>query len=287
MRFMGLPEILKPCVRQDWAVGAFDTINLEITQAILAGAQAEQAPVIVMVLPSMTDSKDMPGLIAAVRAEAEKVTVPVALIVDHATTLQQVMTGIRLGCSGVMFDASSYPLEENMALTRQVVEVAHAAGVSVEAELGHVGGGDESGRNASARSVLTRVEEAERFVAETGVDALAVSVGSVHGPYTARPELDFERLERLRACLDVPLVLHGGSGIPEEDIRRSAAVGIDKINVWTDVVVPYMASLKTSLSDPAGGYRIRAVLEAGRAAATEVVREKIRLFGGSGKAGCK
>jgi fructose-bisphosphate aldolase class II len=283
MNFVGLPEILDQCVGEAWAVGAFDTINLEITQAILQVADEERAPVIVMLLPSLVSKDDMPGLVAAVRAEAEKVRVPVALHLDHATSLEQVLVGIRVGCSAVMIDASSYPLLDNIALTRQVVEVAHAAGVSVEAELGHVGGGDESGVNASAKSVLTRVEEAERFVAETGVDALAVSIGSAHGPYIAEPELDFERLKQLRESLDIPLVLHGGSGIPDEDMRQAIAVGIDKINVWTDVVLPYMDAIQKKLTDPAGTRRIHDMLSAGRAAAAEVVREKIRLFGSTGK----
>ncbi len=283
MKFVGLPEILGDCVSQTWAVGAFDTPNLEITQAILKAADAERSPVIIMVLPSHTSEEDMPGLVAAIRTEAEKVTVPVALFLDHATTLEQVRAGIGLGFSAVMIDASSKPLPDNISLTRQVVELAHTAGVSVEAELGHVGGGDESGVNASVKSVLTRLEEAERFVAESGVDALAVSIGSAHGPYIKKPELDFERLKQLRESLDVPLVLHGGSGIPDEDVRRLIALGIDKINVWTDIALAYMDALKETLIDPAGPHPLHDVLHTARTAAAEIVTERIRLFGGSGK----
>jgi fructose-bisphosphate aldolase class II len=284
VKFVGLPEILGTCVGEGWAVAAFDTINLEITRAILKSADAERAPVIVMLLPSHIHEEDMPSLTAAIRAEAERVNVPVALLLDHATNLKQVMAGIRLGCSAVMFDASDRPLLENISLTRQVVEIAHAAGVSVEAELGHVGGGDESGARAFTQSVLTQVEEAERFVTETGVDALAVSIGTVHGPYITKPRLDFERLKQLRQKLDIPLVLHGGSGIPDEDIRRLITLGIDKINVWTDVAWAYMSAIKQELTDPAGPYPLHDVLSAGRAAAAGVVTEKMRLFGSSGKA---
>lgn len=284
MKFAGLPEILSNCVGEDWAVGGFDTINLEISRAILESAQAERAPVIIMLLPSHIDEVDMPSLVAALRVEAEKVKVPVALLLDHAINLEQVMTGIRLGCSAVMFDASSRPLSENIALTRQVVEIAHAAGVSVEAELGHVGGGDESGAMADVGSVLTKVEEAEQFVAETGVDALAVSIGTVHGPYVREPELDFERLKQLREKLDVPLVLHGGSGLSDEDIRRLITLGIDKINVWTDLALAYMGAIKEKLNDPADSYPLHDLLAAGRTAVTEVVTDRIRLFGSSGKA---
>jgi len=284
MPFVGLPEVLRGTVGADWAVGGFDTVNLEITQAILEAAEAERSPVIIMLLPGHTELEDLPGLIAAVEAESERVSVPVCLLLDHATNLEQVMTGIRLGCSAIMFDASGLPLEENIARTREVVEIAHAAGVSVEAELGHVGGGDESGAGMSVKSVLTRVEDAARFVAETGVDVLAVSIGTAHGPYIKKPELDFERTKKLRENLDVPLVLHGGSGNPDEDLRRLIELGIDKINVWTDIALAYMEATRKSLSDPAGPHPLHDVLHAGRVAAREVVAERIRLFGSSGKA---
>jgi fructose-bisphosphate aldolase class II len=285
MKFVGLSEILGDCIGKDWAVGAFDTLNLEITQAILAAAEAERSPAIIMILPSHTSKEDMPALIAAIRTEAEKVSVPVALQLDHATTLEQVMIGIRLGCSTIMIDASSKPLQDNIFLTRQMVKVAHAAGVSVEAELGHVGGGDESGVTASVESVLTRVEDAAHFVAETGVDALAVSIGSVHGPYITKPKLDFKRLRQLRENLDIPLVLHGGSGIPDEDMRRLISTGIDKINVWTDIALAYMDAIKEKLTDPAGPYPLHDILAEGQLAAAEIVKERMRHFGSSGKAG--
>lgn len=284
MKFVGLAELLGGCVRQDWAIAGFDTLNLEITQAILESAQAEQAPVIVMLLPAHTRLEDMPGLVAGIVAEAEKVSVPIALLLDHATNLEHVVAGVRLGCSAVMFDASSQPLLENIALTRQVVQIAHAAGISVEGELGHVGGGDESGAYASVRSVLTRVEEAQQFVAETGVDALAVSIGTAHGPYLTQPKLDFERLKQLREELDLPLALHGGSGLSDEDTRRLIEMGIDKINVWTDISVAYMGAVKSKLTDPAVCFPLHDVLEAARSAVAGVVREKLCLFGSSGKA---
>jgi len=285
MSFVGLPEVLCGTVGADWAVGGFDTVNLEIAQAILEAAEAERSPVIVMLLPGHTALEDLPGLIASIEAESNKVTVPVCLLLDHATNLEQVMTGIRLGCSAIMFDASGLPLEENIARTREVAELAHAAGVSVEAELGHVGGGDESGAGMSVKSVLTRVEDAARFVAETGVDALAVSVGTAHGPYIKKPELDFERMKILRENLDLPLVLHGGSGNPDDDLRRLIELGIDKINVWTDIALAYMEATKKTLTDPAGPHPLHDVLHAARVAARDVVAERIRLFGSAGKAG--
>jgi len=284
MRFASLPEILGPCVGQPWAVGAFDIINLELTQAALEAAQAEKSPIILMILPSLVSEQDMPALVAAVRAQAECVDVPVALLLDHAVDFRRITQGIRLGFSAVMFDGSHLPLEENLARTRQVVDMAHPAGVSVEAELGHVGGGDEAGSEDFGQSVFTRLDEALRFVNETGVDALAVSIGTSHGPYKARPQLDFERLQQLRQNLDVPLVLHGGSGTPDEDTRHAIAVGIDKINVWTDVVVAYMAAARRELTEAEGSCRMNAMLAAGRSAAGQVIREKMQLFGSSCRA---
>jgi fructose-bisphosphate aldolase class II len=285
MPFATLPEILGPCVGQPWAVGAFDVVNLELTQAALDSAQTEKSPIIVMILPSLVAEQDMPALVAAVRAHAECVDVPVALHLDHAVNFRQIIHGIRLGFSAVMFDGSHLPLDENIAHTRRVVEVAHPSGVSVEAELGHVGGGDESGSADFGETVFTRLDEAHRFVAETGIDALAVSIGTAHGPYRARPKLDFDRLKELRENLEVPLVLHGGSGVPDEDTRRAIEVGIDKINVWTDVVVAYMDAVKRQLSDPEGSCRLHPMLAAGRAAAGQVVRDKMNLFGSAHRAG--
>jgi fructose-bisphosphate aldolase class II len=281
MQFAGLPDILGPCVGQPWAVGAFDIINLELTQAALDSAQAEQSPIILMILPSLVSEQDMPALVASARAQAECVSVPVALLLDHAVNFRQIIRALRLGFSAVMFDGSHLPLAENLALTRQVVDMAHPAGVSVEAELGHVGGGDESGSEDFGESVFTRLDEALRFVAETGVDALAVSIGTAHGPYKARPQLDFDRLQQLRQHLDVPLVLHGGSGIPDEDTQHAIATGIDKINVWTDVAVAYMNAVKRELTEAEGTCRMHHMLATGRRAAGQIIREKMRLFGSS------
>jgi fructose-bisphosphate aldolase class II len=184
-----------------------------------------------------------------------------------------------------MIDASLAPLEQNIALTRQAVELAHAKGVSVEAELGHVGQGQEVVLGDELQAHLTNVDEARRFVTETGVDALAVSIGTLHGLYRGKPKLDFERLTQLRAACQIPLVLHGGSDTPDQDIRRTIETGIDKINIWTDVRIPFLRTLKEALNGPIEKTEVHEVFAAARAAATAVIRQKNRLLGSVGKAG--
>lgn len=284
MKYLTLTEILQPCVRQDWAVGAYDTCNLELTQAIVDAAAAEQAPAIIMIYPHHTPQDSWPTLVRLIEAEVERTHIPAALVLDHAKTLDQIECALELGFSGVMIDASLKPFEENVALTRTAVELAHAKGVSVEAELGHVGQGEELLTEDQQHTHLTRVAEAERFVAETGVDALAVSIGTLHGLYRGKPKLDFERLSQLRAACPIPLVLHGGSDTPDADLRRAIEIGIDKINIWTDVRIPFLQALKETLESPIRSLEVSDALGAARAAATQIIRQKNRLLGATGKA---
>jgi fructose-bisphosphate aldolase class II len=284
MKFLTLAEILRPCVGQGWAVGAYDTCNLEITQAIVDASVADQAPAIIMIYPHHTPQEAWPTLVRLIEAEVERTRIPAALVLDHATTLDQLECALELGFSGVMIDASLKPLNENMGLTRRAVELAHAKGVSVEAELGHVGQGQEILREDEQQAHLTRVDEAERFVKETGVDALAVSIGTLHGLYRGIPKLDFDRLAQLRAVCQIPLVLHGGSDTPDQNLRRAIEIGIGKINIWTDVRLPFLRALRNKLKEPIGRIEVPEVLGVARSAATEVIREKNQLLGSAGKA---
>jgi fructose-bisphosphate aldolase class II len=284
MKYLTLAEILKPCIGQDWAIGAYDTCNLEITQAIVDAAAADQAPVIIMIYPHHTPQAEWPTLTRIIEAEIERAKIPAALVLDHAKTLDQIKYALGLGFSGVMIDASLMPLDQNIALTHQAVKLAHAKGVSVEAELGHVGQGEEVLTTDEQQASLTQVEEARHFVEETGVDALAVSIGTLHGLYRGKPHLDFDRLSQLRAACQIPLVLHGGSDTPDQDLRRAIEIGIDKINIWTDVRIPFLQALKEALDSPMRTLEVSEALGAARAAATEVIRQKNRLLGSAGKA---
>jgi fructose-bisphosphate aldolase, class II len=285
MTFVPVHELLAACVRQPWAVGAYDTFNLEMTQGIVDAAVAEQSPLIIMMLPGFMPAADWPGVIATIAAEAARADVPVALQLDHCTTLEQVAWGIRLGVSGVMLDASSLPFEQNVVLTRRAVEMCHPVGLSVEAELGHVGYSTEKISDADSYARLTRVDEAVRFVAETQVDALAVAVGTIHGLYRGRPEIDFDRIRALREALDIPLVLHGGSDTPDEDIQRAIATGVDKINIWTDVRVAYLRAVRDFLATATlEGYAFEQLMAAARQSVCAAARQKMRVFGSAGKA---
>jgi fructose-bisphosphate aldolase class II len=284
MKFLTMTEILQPCVGQDWAIGAYDTCNLEITQAIVEAAAADQAPAIIMIYPHHTPQESWPTLVRLIEAEVERTRIPAALVLDHARTLDQIECALELGFTGVMIDASLKPLEENIELTRRAVQLAHAGGVSVEAELGHVGQGQDAVAEDEQQAHLTRVDEAERFVKETGVDALAVSIGTLHGLYRGKPKLDFERISQLRAACPIPLVLHGGSDTPDADLRRAIELGIDKINIWTDVRIPFLQALKDTLERPIRSLEVSDALGAARASAIEIIRQKNRVLGAAGKA---
>lgn len=284
MSLMTLSDILRPCVGHDWAVGAFDTPNLDITQAIVDVAVAEQAPVIFMVLPVLVCQDQWPALVALIQSEVERRRIPAALILDHGQTLDQVQCALDLGFTGVMIDASTMPLEENIELTRQVVQRAHAKGISVEAELGHVGGGQEVLDKDEQQARLTPVHEAERFVNETGVDALAVAIGTAHGLYRVKPQLDLERLAQIRQAVKLPLVLHGSSDTPDSQVRQAIEIGIDKVNVWTDVRLPYLRAMQAALVGPAEAVDLLQATATAQAAAREVVQHKLRLFNSIDKA---
>jgi len=284
VKFLTMAEILQPCVGKDWAVGAYDTFNLETTQAIVDACAADQSPAIIMIYPNDAPQAEWPTLVRLIESEVERTGIPAALVLDHAKTLEQVEYALELGFSGVMIDASLEPFDENAAITRKAVELAHAKGASVEAELGHVGVGEEVSEDEQ-KAHLTRVDEAERFVKKTDVDALAVSIGTLHGLYRGKPHLDFERIAQLRAACPIPLVLHGGSDTPDQDLRRAIELGIDKINIWTDVRIPFLQALKGKLDDGSiAKVNVHEAFGAARAIATEVIRQKNKLLGSVGKA---
>ncbi len=283
MTFLTLTQILEPCLGRGWAVGGYDTCNLETTQAIVDACAADAAPAILMIYPHHTPESDWPTLARLIASEVERTGIRAALVLDHAKSLDQVQRALELGFTGVMIDGSRLPLEQNIALTRRAVELAHAQGAGVEAELGHVGQGQDV-TSEDQQASLTRVDEAERFVQETGVDALAVSIGTLHGLYRGKPKLDFDRLAQLQPACKIPLVLHGGSDTPDQDLRRAIEIGIAKINIWTDVRIPFLKALKDTLAGPIEKVEVSEALGAARAAACEVIRKKNRLLGATGKA---
>ena len=240
-----LKDILAHARAHQYAVPAFDCVEDVMVRAILETAEELQAPVVIMGLPPDIEGNGIVYLAGLVRAVAEHHTVPVALHLDHTTDLTLVQTAIDLGFTSVMVDGSSLPFAENVALTRRAAEMAHPHGVSVEGELGHVGGMDLEATECGD-SVLTEPDEVARFVEQSQVDALAVSIGTSHGVYRSLPNLAIDRLQLLHAASPVPLVLHGGSGTPDDQIQAAVRHGICKLNIYADCRIAMGRGLQQS-----------------------------------------
>jgi len=269
--------MLKKAQAEGYAVGLFDAHNLEGILAILEAATEQRSPVIIA--PFWVPRQ---GAVALIRELAADTPVPVAIELDHGRDFQAVMECIRAGFTDVMIDASTLPYDENVALTCKVAEVAHSVGLGVEAEIGHVGRGTDYADVEARRAALTRPEDAVRFAATTNIDILAVAIGSAHGLYKGDPELDLERLRQIRARVDVPLVLHGGSGISDEDFRAAVAEGICKVNIYTNMAVAAVEAIQKSLVDPE--VRYMQVQRAAQEAIKDVVVHCMQVFGSVGRA---
>lgn len=278
-------ELLQDAQRRGYAVGAFNVNNMEIIQAIIAAAEEERSPVILQASQGAIKYAGIRYIRALVMAAAEEAKVPICLHLDHGPGFEQVMECLRYGFTSVMFDGSHLPYEENVRLTAKAVEAAHAVGVSVEGELGKIGGVEEDIRVEDWDMVLTDPETVPDFVERTGVDYLAVAIGTKHGFYKGEPKLDFQRLARIHELMpNLPLVLHGGSGIPEEHIRRAIPLGVRKINIDTELRAAFVGKAREIMEAKPEEIDPRKILGPAREAMKEKVKEKMRLFGSSGKA---
>ena len=283
-----LPWILR-AQQEGWAVGAFNTNTLEQAQAIVAAAQAEQTPAIIQVshraLTYIGSGNEIQGLkyIAAIgKVAAESVTVPIALHLDHGTE-REVLEALALGFTSVMFDGDGLSFEENIAITKSLCEAAHSVDACMEAEVGEVPKPD--GREFDKAAIaLTQPEEAVQFAEATGIDTLAVALGSVHGLKTKQILLDLECLAAIRSRVYIPLVLHGSSGVSDNDIKQGIAMGLCKVNVATQLNQAFTQAIRDVLNQEHELVDPRKYLAPGRNAQIEVVRERIRFFGASGKA---
>jgi len=283
MALVPLYEVLDKADREGYAIGAFNCNNMEIVQSIITAAEAEKAPVIIQASQGAIKYAGLNYIIALVRQAAEGTSVPVVLHLDHGTDFDQVMQCIRFGFTSVMYDGSGMPLEDNISMTCKVLEIARVFGVSVEAELGRIVGTEDDISVDDAEAFLADPEEAERFVTETGVDALAVAVGTAHGLYKGEPKLDFDRLAEINRLVSCPLVLHGASGVSDESIKRAIELGVRKINIDTNIREAFAGSMRSAMEDNPAEIDPRKILGPAREAATKVIREKIRLFGSSDK----
>lgn len=227
---------MKPARAGGYGVAGIDVLDPVSTEGVIRAAEAMGQPVLLMVPEAALGMVEIDRFFPYLVARAKDASVPVAVHLDHGESIETVQMAIKHGFSSVMIDGSSLSLEGNIALTREVVTLAHAAGVSVEGEIGHVGGGEGSFDGTDVDEALyTQPDDALRFVEETGVDSIAVAFGTVHGLYKGEPKLDLERLRAIYSKVDVPLVMHGGSGLSDSQFKDSIAAGISKINLFTEI----------------------------------------------------
>jgi len=287
MALVNLKEMLADAAAKHYAVGMFDVSDLEMIRSVVQEAEALKSPVILGALAPDLEGDRLEYWFAMTRLAAEKATVPVCIHLDHANTLAEVMRAANIGFSSVMLDASSSEFEENIRRSREVVEAVQSRNITVEAELGHVGNGwVGSGEGSeSGPDMLTEPEKVAEFVEKTGVDALAVSIGTSHGVYIKAPELDIARLCKIREASDVPLVLHGGSGTPEDQLANAIKNGICKVNIYSEMLTAWNSAMLEELKKLPHLAAWPAVLRKNpEAAMREVIRQKIRFFGSAGKA---
>ncbi|MHB1125863.1 MAG: class II fructose-1,6-bisphosphate aldolase [Bacillota bacterium] len=284
MSLVTIAELLSKARQEGYAVGAFNCNNMEIIQAIIGAAEAENAPVIIQASQGAIKYAGLKYITALAKLAAMESTVPVCIHLDHGTSFEQAMQCIRDGFTSVMIDGSRLPLAENIALTRSVVAVARAVGVSVEAELGKIGGTEDDISVSQREATFTDPGEAAFFVKETDIDALAVAIGTAHGQYKGTPELDFPRLKRIRELVPTPLVLHGSSGVPDADIRKAIELGVTKVNIDTNIREAFVRGVQNALGKNPQEIDPRNILGPAREEMSKIIREKICLFGSSGKA---
>lgn len=284
MPLVSMNEFLPEAKKKKFAVGQFNMNNLEFAQAIMEAAMEEESPFIYGISEGALKYMGIEFTVAIAQAAAKKSGLPIALHLDHGSSFEVAMKCIRAGFSSVMFDGSHHSFEENIRLTKEVVRAAHAMGVSVEGELGTIGGVEDDISVDEADANIAKPEEAIRFYEETGVDCLAIAVGTAHGMYAGEPNIRFEIIEMVASAIPVPIVLHGGSGVPDEMIRKAIAAGAGKINVNTENQVACTNTIREVLSKDATVYDPRKYLTPARNAMIEVVKAKIKLFGSSHQA---
>ena len=275
-------KMLKDAREGGYAVAAFNIENMEMVKAIVAGAEELNAPVILQVSQSTSKYGSLETYVALVAVEAAKTSIPVALHLDHGTSFEIAEAAINAGFTAVMIDGSKLSYEENLDLTERVVDLAKTKGVVVEGELGKVGG--KEGDVITDEDTNTDPAQAKEFVEKTGVDSLAVAIGTSHGFYVGTPVLDKERVAQLKEATEAPLVMHGASGLSEEDVRDCASRGIAKVNFATELRVAYTDAMRKLLSENPDIYDPKKPGKAGMDAVEEIVKSRIIMCGSENKA---
>lgn len=269
--------------QHQYAVPAFNIHNLETIQVIVETAEELRSPVILAATPGTFNYGGRDYIQAIVEAAARRSTVPIALHLDHHETLEDIQASVELGTRSVMIDASHHPFQDNIAIVNEVVEYAHAHDATVEAELGRLGGQEDDLVVDVADSFYTDPSSAQTFVEQTGIDSLAVAIGTAHGLYKSEPKLDFERLADIRKIVDIPLVLHGASGIPAADVRRCIGLGCCKVNIATELKIPFSGALRQYLMEHPEANDPRKYMAPAKQVMKQVVAEKIQMCMSEGR----
>lgn len=276
---VNLNEVLKKAQKEKYAVGLFNTTDTDMLQAVIEAAEESRSPVILGTAEVLLPYGELKLIAPSVIAAAKRASVPVVVHYDHGLTFERCLEALQLGFSSVMFDGSAKPYGQNIEETKEIVKIAHAFGASVEGEIGHVGEaaqGDESLEN-----MYTTVAEAKEYLENTGVDALAVAIGSAHGVYKKKPKLNVERLKEIAGAVSVPLVLHGGSGLSDDDFKNTIRNGIAKVNIFTDLCLAGERAMKDGAEKKLGYLETRNLKVE---YIKEAVKHKMSLFGSVNKA---
>ena len=288
MAFVTTKEMLKEAQKGRYGIGAFNANNMEIIQAIIETAEEEKAPVILQASQGAIKYAGLDSIVAMVKVMAEKVNISVALHLDHGTDYHQNIKCLRAGFTSLMYDGSKLPFDENVEMTKKVVEMAHACDIPVEAELGQIGKMGDSDEPGIAlekvKESMAVPEEALKFVEITEIDFLAAAVGTIHGCRTPFAKLDIPRIERIRELTGVPLVLHGASGVNDEEIKKGIAAGICKINIDTRIRMKFTEKMREIIKTNSEEIDPRKILGPAKEAAKEIIRDRIRVFGCNRKA---
>lgn len=276
-------EMLRKAQREGYAVPAFNVHNLETVQVVAETAARMGSPVIMAGTPGTFSYAGVDFLVSICQQAAQLYRLPFALHLDHHEELDDIESKVRAGIRSVMIDASHYNFEQNIEKVSRTVRLCHGFDASVEAELGRLGGQEDDLNVDAADSFFTDPLAAKEFVTRTGIDSLAVAIGSAHGLYQGEPHLDFVRLEKIRQQVDIPLVLHGASGIPEDMVREAIALGVCKVNIATELKIAFADAVKHYFGEHPAANDPRKYIVPGKAAMQAVVEEKIRICGSAGK----
>lgn len=278
---VNMNDVLLPAKAEGYGVGFFNAVNVEMARAVIETAEELGAPVMIGTAEILLPAMELERVAEYLIPMARKASVPVCVHYDHGLTFERCMEALKLGFTSIMYDCSTAPYEENAEKVARMVEICHAMGATVEGELGHVGDNAGAGKLEKPSDYFTQPDAAENFVSRTGIDSLAVAAGNAHGDYAFPPKLDFERIETISERTGIPLVLHGGSGLSDEDFHKAVKLGVSKINIFTDIDKAGRAGVEKGLRE--GAKTMMQLIPYEIEAMKEVVSEKIRLFGSDGR----